>query len=68
MLIIRVNEWCECKSKINDYNLIECFLFPVSPGTSLKRTMKSIQFSRSLREPVHLPCISAVHPLLKIHK
>lgn len=68
MLIIRVNEWCQCKSKINDYNLIKCFLFAVSPGTSLRRTMKSIQFSRSLREPVHLPCASAVHPLLKKHK
>lgn len=65
MLIIGDNEWCECKSKINYYNLIKCFLFPVSSGTSLKRAMKSIQFGRSFKEPVHLLYVSAVHPLLK---
>lgn len=68
MPVIRDNEWYECKSRIDDYNLIKCFLFPLSPGTSLKRTVKNIQFSRSFRELVHLPCVSAVLPLLKKHK
>lgn len=36
MLIIKDNEWCECKSESNDYNLVKHFLLTVSPGTDLK--------------------------------
>lgn len=42
MLIIKDNEWCECKSVSNDYDLVKCLLLPVSPGSDLKQTVKSI--------------------------
>lgn len=68
MLIVKDNEWCECKSESNDYNLIKQFLLPVDPGTGLKWTVKSIHCSNSLRGPIHLPCVSAAHSLLRQHK
>lgn len=68
MLIIKDNEWCECKSGSNDYNLVKYFLLTISSGTDLKWTVKSVQVSNSLGGTIHLLCVPAGHSLLREHK